>query len=163
MFGMSSVWQSSFSLSSFVKLEFGREVFGRVVLVRIVLVKQDPASPYLLLKMRGSSKANITEFLISQVSELPLLKDCGAEVAGEAGAVPELPPEGVAHPSDGLEHGRYRAVCWICHYYLPALLTLAQHGGEVAGLAEEAVPEDHIVQSDPFTAHRAVKAGLVPS
>ena len=60
--------------------------------------------------------------------------------------MPELPPEGVAQPSDVLLAG----------------IALVQHGFQVAGLAEEVVLEDNIVQSYPFLAYRALQTVLMP-
>jgi len=60
--------------------------------------------------------------------------------------VPELSSEGVANSSDGLY----------------TLVTLVQDGVQVAGLAEEFVPEDNIVHGYSSTADRTLQAVFMP-
>ena len=46
--------------------------------------------------------------------------------------------------------------------HLLAGITFVQHGVQVAGLAEELVLEDHIVQSYSLLAYRALQTILMP-
>ena len=72
-------------------------------------VWQQPSSILVPLYIPSScSKAGITELLFPQVSEFPLLKDIVALVTGETGVMPELPPEGVANPSDVLKYSKIK-------------------------------------------------------
>ena len=77
--------------------------------------------------------------------------------------MPELPSEGEANPCDVLKYSKIKQkLLAMINIHLLAGITFVQHGVQVAGLAEELVLEDHIVQSYSLLAYRALQTILMP-
>jgi len=86
-------------------------------------------------------KANITEFLFPQDSELSIWENVVASITSKTRVMPELATERVTRPSDDL--GTFVTFVEVCF--------------DVTGLAEE-----FVVQLDPDLTHGTLETLLVP-